>query len=442
MGIKDFLLAPLYLFIIYQILFLIKKKECTDNILHKYFIPAATAKFVGAVALGLVYFFYYKGGDTVIFYKGSSIINDIITTKPLLGLEVLVRDCKQPLSYELKAYFRGYMYIYDNASFFVVRIAAIIGLFTFNSYLVTSLFFSLISFSGSWALFRTLLNIYPHMHKELAYCIFFIPSVIFWGSGILKDTLTFGAIGWFFYAFYHIFIQREINTKKLIALVLSVSVLFMVKIYILLALLPALVVWLFLVYNQKIKSSITRLVMLPILLIASLLMGFVASSRIAAQDEQYRIENLSNKAKITNDWLSYMSKLDKGSYYDLGITDYSPAGLIKVFPRAVNVTLFRPYLWEARKPIMVMAAVESLFFLFFSVFTILKVGFFKSISIAKNNPIIPAFLIFSVGLAFAVGVTAANFGTLVRYKIPIMPFYLLSFFILRGGIKKQNRMRA
>jgi hypothetical protein len=266
--------------------------------------------------------------------------------------------------------------------------------------------------------------------------------VIFWGSGILKDTLTFGAIGWFFYAFYHIFIQREINTKKLIALVLSVSVLFMVKIYILLALLPALVVWLFLVYNQKIKSSITRLVMLPILLIASLLMGFVASSRIAAQDEQYRIENLSNKAKITNDWLSYMSKLDKGSYYDLGITDYSPAGLIKVFPRAVNVTLFRPYLWEARKPIMVMAAVESLFFLFFSVFTILKVGFFKSISIAKNNPIIPAFLIFSVGLAFAVGVTAANFGTLVRYKIPIMPFYLLSFFILRGGIKKQNRMRA
>ena len=37
---------------------------------------------------------------------------------------------------------------------------------------------------------------------------------------------------------------------------------------------------------------------------------------------------------------------------------------------------------------------------------------------------------FSLFLAFAIGISTSNFGSLVRYKIPVMPFYIASLFII------------
>jgi hypothetical protein len=39
--------------------------------------------------------------------------------------------------------------------------------------------------------------------------------------------------------------------------------------------------------------------------------------------------------------------------------------------------------------------------------------------------------------AFAVGFTSYNFGALVRYKIPMMPFYYIALFILTD---KDNKL--
>lgn len=34
---------------------------------------------------------------------------------------------------------------------------------------------------------------FPDMYKSLAVSILFIPSVVFWGSGLMKDSITFSA---------------------------------------------------------------------------------------------------------------------------------------------------------------------------------------------------------------------------------------------------------
>jgi hypothetical protein len=39
-------------------------------------------------------------------------------------------------------------------------------------------------------------------------------------------------------------------------------------------------------------------------------------------------------------------------------------------------------------------------------------------------------VLFSFTFAFMTGISSANFGTLVRYKIPCMPFYILFLVIL------------
>ncbi|MDX2190143.1 MAG: hypothetical protein SFY32_09780 [Bacteroidota bacterium] len=430
MQISDLFLTPVYLFILFQVLFMIRKKECGKSIIKKYFIPAAFAKVIGSICLGLIYYFYYKGGDTVAFHKGVEIMYKIFQEDPVLWFQTLVRNCEVRMTPEQYKYFTIYPYIYDNASFFVIRICSLFAIIDFNSYTVNAILLGMFSFSGSWALFKTFLYEYPELHKQLSYAIFFIPSVVFWGSGMLKDTITFGALGWLVFAFYQLFIIRNFNLKNWVIFTISVFLLVHIKIYILMSFVPAMVIWLFLTYNQKIKSVITRLLFVPLLIIFSMYLGLFVTQKLAEQDDQYKFENLGNKAKITNEWLAYLTKSQNGSYYDLGEIEYTPLGMLKVFPKAVNVSLFRPYLWESKNPVMLLAALESTFFLLFTLYAIFNVGLKNILSVLWQNHMVISFLIFSIGLSFAVGLTSTNFGTLVRYKIPIMPFYIISIYLI------------
>ena len=40
--------------------------------------------------------------------------------------------------------------------------------------------------------------------------------------------------------------------------------------------------------------------------------------------------------------------------------------------------------------------------------------------------------VFSLIFAISVGISSGNFGTLVRYKIPLMPFYLAGLYIMQS----------
>src|SRR5690606_30473179 len=104
-------------------------------------------------------------------------------------------------------------YYRDPNSYFVVRLAALFDLFTFHTYSATALLFSVFSFSGAWALYQGLCRKYPFANRQLAVAVLFVPSVVFWGSGILKDTITLGALGWLTWALLHLI---EFSRKNLL----------------------------------------------------------------------------------------------------------------------------------------------------------------------------------------------------------------------------------
>ncbi len=80
----------------------------------------------------------------------------------------------------------------DPQSYAIVKIAAVFDLLTFSSYSSTAILFAVVSFVGMWMFFLTFYEQYPQLHRWLAIASFFIPSVFFWGSGLLKDTITIG----------------------------------------------------------------------------------------------------------------------------------------------------------------------------------------------------------------------------------------------------------
>lgn len=441
MELKDLFLTPVFLAFIYLTAY-IAKRNVPEKQLRKYFIPGLSVRIFGAIILGLIYQFYYgNGGDTFNFvHYGTSPLFDILLEHPLKGLQFIFNPPSNPIGEDLKLASRIYYYT-DSSSFFIVRIATVLALFCFHTYTVMAIFFAVFSFSGAWVLFRTFCRLYPLYYKKIALAIFFIPSVFFWSSGLLKDSITFGALGWFFYAFCNLFIFHRRFTASGFLLLLSAYLLLKIKIYILLSLLPGLIFWLFLNYKDRIKSRELRFLSQPVFLGAAVFTAFFSAKFVGAENKQYELSNLSNTIATNATWLGYVSQAEGGSYYSLGKLDGTMGNLISKIPGGIWVTLFRPYLWEVRNPVMLMSALESFVFLILTIYTLLKTGIFRSFRIISSDPFLIFSLIFSLVFAFAVGISSYNFGTLVRYKIPMMPFYLILLLIVfeKGKRLKQSK---
>jgi hypothetical protein len=438
MEFKDLFLTPIYLIIFYVIAYNIRS-SVTNNRTKKYFIPALTVKFFGAIALGLIYQFYYGGGDTFNYFNQSKIIYQAFFDSFSIGFKLLFSNGK--LDIDLLNYSSRLYWYRAAAEFMVIKIATVFGLLSFQTYSVIALFFALFSFSGLWALYLTILKMYPGLYKQLAWAVFFIPTVFFWGSGLMKDTICIGAMGWLFWAFYKALIERKTIIKSFLIFLLNAWLINIIKKYILLAFLPGILFWLFLEYNKKIKNPLFRRLSLPFSLIAGIGIVYFAATNLTAGDKQYDIDKLAERTKITADYLYSVSIQQEGSAYKLGELDGTFGGMFKLAPKAINVSLFRPYLWEVKNPLMLLSAIESFLFLFFTFKLISKAGLLKVWGKITSAPFLLFCLIFTLVFAFAVGINSNNFGTLVRYKIPFIPFYAALLIILANQNSSRNRVK-
>ena len=400
----------------------------TDSITKPYFLPAFMLKAFGAISLGLVYQFYYGGGDTFAFHThGSAHIFEAFLKSPEAGFRLLLANGNyEPVFYEFA---RQIWYFRDEQTYFVIRLAAIADLFTFGTYSATALLFALFAFFGLWSLFQVAYRRFPEFHFQFAFGALFIPSVAFWGSGILKDTITLGAVGFIVYSFDSVFFRVRRVLWNLVLFVLMCFVVYSIKKYILLSILPALIFWYFLANANRVRNTVLRTMIYPVFLVVGVSIGYVIADRVGEDDPRYALENLSQTAAITAYDIRYGwgARFGENSGYTLGELDGSLGSLLRLAPAAINVSLFRPYLWEVRNPFMLLSAVESLFLLALTLWVLRKSGlkgFFKHA--IKPFPLFC--FTFSILFAFAVGVSTFNFGTLARYKIPLMPLYLFALF--------------
>ena len=192
---------------------------------------------------------------------------------------------------------------------------------------------------------------------------------------------------------------------------------------------PALGMWILFNYSQKIKSRGAKLVV-KIFFTAVTIGGFLFfMQRFGENLGKYSLDKIAQTSQTTGKYLYYISG-DEGSSYNLGEFNPTIGGMITLFPAAVNVTFFRPYLWESKKTIVLFSAIEAFLFLFLTLKIFFKVGVVKVWQTISDDPTIQFCLVFSIIFAFAVGISSYNFGTLSRYKIPCMPFYAIAMVLI------------
>jgi hypothetical protein len=429
MELKDYLLTPIYLAFFYGLAFALRPRV-TNKFTKPYFIPALSVKLLGAIALGILYHTIYAG-DTNNYFTHASIIYKAFGQSIGTGIHLITTD--GTLTPELAPYASQMTWFGpDSKEYFVIRVAAVCSLLGFNTYSVTALFFAVLSFSGMWAMYMTFAKIRPHVYKELALAVFFLPSVFFWGSGLLKDSLCIGALGWLFYAFYRGAIEKKDIVRCLIIGVIAIKVISSMKVYILLAFIPPAALWVFNENTARIKSAAIRWVVRPFFITAGLAVAVYGMSAVAAADARFNLEKIGEQSKLTADYLQGVSKVENGSGYNIGEQDGTLGGMAKLAPQAIVVALFRPFLWESRNPTMLLSAIEATYFIVLTIRIFYRVGAGKTLRTIISTPVLTLCFVFSLIFAISVGLSSGNFGTLVRYKIPLMPFYLAGLYIMQS----------
>ena len=185
-----------------------------------------------------------------------------------------------------------------------------------------------------------------------------------------------------------------------------------------------------------------RMIIAPLAGVLAAFVAYYAVIKVGEDDPRYHVSRLAETAKITAYDIRYGwgARMGEGSGYTLGELDGSWQSMVKLAPQAINISLFRPYFWEVGNPLMFLSAMEGLLLLILTLYLIGKVRW-KIFRYLQKPDILFCF-IFAIIFAFAVGVSTFNFGTLSRYKIPMMPYFLLTLGMIYAYWKRDRKLAA
>jgi len=439
MDVFDLLLTPLYLAIFYFIAFRIVGKNAADPLYRNYYIKGLHYKFTGAILFAFIYLFYYKGGDSINFFFCVRPLFSLFFKDPgaFWGF-VLSPNSSYPYECLYEASQQGVIYLlHGTATLSTIRIAALFNIFCFNSYLPLTLFFAFVSYQFSWAAYKIIVSAYPMLHKQLSYAFLMIPSVLFWGSGVGKDSIMLGSIMFFFFIFYQTFILKKRVLLNLFMLLLTGYLISLIRGFILFTLIPCAILMTVTYYRNVINSSLLRFIVGPLFIIGGVGISVFFIRSLGSAVDSYSIDSLQQKAEGFQSWHTYLGETQGGSAYSLGSNvEYTPTGILKQAPLAILITLFGPFPWQIHNVVMLFSGIESLFFLFISLRVFFNKRIYNLFGILSRDHIIVFCVPLVIILSIAIGMTSFNYGALVRYKIPISPFFASMLIIINHHLNK------
>lgn len=437
--IYDFILLPVYLLIFFYI---VRRKANTleSPDLRKHYLSAFALRMLGSVAYSMLVAYYYGYGDSFTYYKGSDFIHQQLV-KNIGNVQYLFAsapDFQQWYNMEEGDIgFSGYTAIAANNT--VMKIAGVISFLAFNKFVIISLFFGLFSFAGQWKLFEVFNDYNKGKYQKLmAFAVLYTPSIWFWGSGLMKDSLCIGATGFIISTLYNSFIKKQIRIKDLVMLPFFVLLLYTVKSYILAVLMAGLTVTVFTSYVFYIKNIMLRIGVIILFAISVSAILYFANFSTAINDI---VEESYTQIQTFSQNYQNLQAEDESSKaaVELGNMDASLGGIIIKSPEKIFTALYRPFLWESKKIIILLTSLESTLLLLTTLILLFKANFFGFFRICFSNGLILFSLTVCILFALIIGFTTFNFGTMIRYKIILLPFY---YFMLVAVFTRLQHARA
>lgn len=410
-------LQILYLFgdlsVISIILIFFYKME-KNKPLIKYFFPAAAFKIVAGLCLGLIYLHYYKGGDTFIFFKNAEAFASMAFSSPKDFLSAIFFNQFPEGSSALNNL------IDQPRALLMSKLIAPLHLISRGNYFILSFYLSLFSFLGMWKLANRLVIYFPQTKVPAIISFLFFPSVVFWSSGVMKESIIMGIIGFTIAAFLKIYKESKWpKWYEILLLSTGLMILTGIKYYYAGLLLPILITTLLTKFiTEKIEVLQYRTSNFFYIWTGVFILFIYFATHLHP--------NLQLQAILTilvqnHDLIFASSNPDSLIYFY-----HLKPELLSILtntPKALLAGLFRPLLWDWGSIWQIFTAMENMILVFFFAFSTYGI---KKISIMENKDKVLLFaavvyiLILAVTMAFA----SPNFGSLMRYKIGFLPQFI------------------
>ncbi|MBL7850131.1 MAG: hypothetical protein JNN04_04460 [Cyclobacteriaceae bacterium] len=374
----------------------------------RVFWPALGLKLVAGVCLGWLYLDHYGAGDTISFWQDGIRLSGNLLDRPLDTLvfywdESLTPDLYQQFSHQ------------GPRSLFFVKISGLLALAGGGQYGIMSAWLSFASFVASWKLYVRLCRFFPEMTTANALIILFFPSVVFWSSGLIKESLGLAALYLMMAAVLSMIRRQPLSALEIILLPISLWVGWNLKYYWLGIFLPVAIPAVIVVWMVSRRNSLLRYDLLLWLLF---FLGCVfVATHLHPNFYASRILEVICQSNLEFTRLSEPSQLV--TYDDLRPEAIS---VLMNVPAAIVAGLFRPFVWEAFHWLSWMASLENLLIL---LLLIQALPALRNVIHSKHRVLVVAGLTYALLLTAFLALSTPNFGTLSRYRIGALPVLLL-----------------
>lgn len=293
-----------------------------------------------------------------------------------------------------------------------MRLLVLFNFLSFGNYYVNVVLFCSLVFTGHLLLYRLFTRRFPEASRFLFIAIFLLPVVLFWLSGVRKDGILFLGVSLSLYYFDRL-LAEKITIKNLLLFIAGLSIIFLLRNFMLLCLLPAFAAW-WLCSRFRLNTPVTFMA-LYLLAIAcffssSWLKGFPNLPEQVAQ-RQYSFMMLQGSTRLRLDSLHA-----------------TPASYLHVLPQAIDHSFLRPYITEGKSPLHLASALDNL--LFFGVALLVILFPRKGINAALKDPLLLTCLFSSLAGYIFIGYIVPFPGAIVRYKVIFELLFFCSFAIL------------
>lgn len=446
MNNLDLILGLLYVFIFALIGILFANWKYKNNSFYKKsFKLGLIFKLIAAISFAALYKFHYKGGDCILYFNAAKDYLNYIVDHPKATIDFLFLNEKLLKSeyFEVIEHSNFVKEYFIDGNILIHRFVLAFGWLGLYQFFPVSVLFSLFSFIGCWKIATTLSKLYPEYTKYIFFSFLFLPSLVFWPSGIGKEAICIGFLNLAVVALVNGIIFNKHTILNVVLGIFFLSIVFSVKAYIVFSFLPFFAFYLGLIKIKKIKRQFKRK-LLRTVFFSTLFLTIGTVFLVKRQEIITVFENefISGALYLVQGQQNVAAEGD--SSYDIGINseDIKNKNILPYIIPSIIVALFRPFPWEVNKVIMFLSFIESFFFLLFTLYILLKGYLVRSIKIIFSHEFILFAISFSLVFAFFVGLVSANFGTLVRYKTPFISYYLLALLIIKYQLDKSKPSKS
>lgn len=385
------------------------------------------AKLLFSLVYVLFFIIVYEGGDTVAYYEGTSVMNNLLFEDPALYFEQLFTT---PTNNSMSLYFdvrTGYPpgWIYrEPESFFVCKITSLLSFVTFKSFIGTTLLLSYFVASISYKLYILVRNMNIVSEQYLVIGFLFIPSVNFWCTGISKDTFVYiGVLLMVYNGFKIISKDAQQRTQAILMFVVMAWMVYHIRSVVLYITIISLLLAYSTALAKRISSGGQAVIFVRLTVIVGSFIVLTQALGSGSEAEFLEQNSIFQEAAITQ--RDFATNVTYGTNrYSLGEIQYTPFGLIQASPFAIVAGIFRPFIWEALSPSLIFNGLESMLFVYL-LFVFFSKGRMSKFRMIQSHEFLLFCISFVLIMGFVTGLTSGLFGVLVRLRAPLLPFAII-----------------